>query len=178
MSFAENLKQIRKENYLSQEELAELLDVSRQAVSKWEQGMGYPEVEKLLLLSSKLHVSLDALLSTEFAGSEGAKPANVTGTIVITSPSENVITTCYKVRVSRAMGGKRSPKYALIGVDRGGSSFWGESSTMLGWYADQESVAKEMEAIQAAISQGLPMYTLQFSVKTESRRWGSRIVEE
>ena len=41
MSFAENLKQLRKKKQLSQEELAEILDVSRQAVSKWEQGMGY-----------------------------------------------------------------------------------------------------------------------------------------
>ena len=39
MSFADNLKQIRKEKGLSQEELAELLEVSRQAVSKWEQGV-------------------------------------------------------------------------------------------------------------------------------------------
>ena len=39
MSFAENLKQIRKQNGYSQEELAELLDVSRQAVGKWEQGV-------------------------------------------------------------------------------------------------------------------------------------------
>lgn len=45
MSFAEHLRQIRKEKGLSQEDLAELLDVSRQAVSKWEQGAGYPEVE-------------------------------------------------------------------------------------------------------------------------------------
>ena len=178
MSFSENLKQIRKDNHWSQEDLAELLDVSRQAVSKWEQGMGYPEVEKLLLLSRELHVSLDALMATEFSGSEGAKSAHVTGTIIITSPSENVIATCCKVRVSRVMGGKKAPKYELIGVDRGSSGFWGESSTLLGWYADQESVAKEMEAIQTAISRGLPMYTLQFSVKTESRRWGSRIVEE
>ena len=58
MSFAENLKQLRKENGLSQEDLAEILDVSRQAVSKWEQGNGYPEVEKLLLLSNKLNISL------------------------------------------------------------------------------------------------------------------------
>mgnify|MGYP003299925558 CR=1 FL=1 len=56
MSFSENLKQIRKEHHLSQEELAELLDVSRQAVSKWEQGQGYPEVEKLLLISKKLNI--------------------------------------------------------------------------------------------------------------------------
>ena len=41
MSFADNLKQIRKEHNLSQEEMAELLNVSRQAVSKWEQGVDY-----------------------------------------------------------------------------------------------------------------------------------------
>ncbi|MBQ6836048.1 MAG: helix-turn-helix transcriptional regulator [Clostridia bacterium] len=39
MSFADNLKQLRKERQLSQEELAEMLDVSRQAISKWEQGV-------------------------------------------------------------------------------------------------------------------------------------------
>lgn len=39
MSFAENLKLIRKERNLSQEELAEILEVSRQAISKWEQGV-------------------------------------------------------------------------------------------------------------------------------------------
>ncbi|MCR4763422.1 MAG: helix-turn-helix domain-containing protein, partial [Lachnospiraceae bacterium] len=53
MNFAENLKAIRKEQGISQEELAEMLDVSRQAVSKWESGNGYPEVEKLLIISEK-----------------------------------------------------------------------------------------------------------------------------
>lgn len=119
MSFADNLKQLRKENHLSQEELAELLDVSRQAVSKWEQGNGYPEVEKLLLLSSKLNVSLDSLMSTEIA-KETSNNANVTGTIVITSPHENVIVTCYKVISSgKMMGGKSSPQYFLAGVSNG-----------------------------------------------------------
>ena len=74
MSFADNLKQLRKEHHLSQEELAELLDVSRQAVSKWEQGNGYPEVEKLLLLSSKLNISLDSLMSTEIAKETSNNP--------------------------------------------------------------------------------------------------------
>ena len=41
MSFADNLKRIRKDKNLSQEELAELLKVSRQAVSKWEQGVSH-----------------------------------------------------------------------------------------------------------------------------------------
>ena len=67
MSFAENLRQIREEKNISQEKLAELLDVSRQAVSKWEQGIGYPEVEKLLLLSKELDISLDSLMETEIA---------------------------------------------------------------------------------------------------------------
>ena len=60
MSFSENLQAIRKKNQMSQEELAELLGVSRQAVSKWELGEGYPEVEKLLILSKKLNRSQDS----------------------------------------------------------------------------------------------------------------------
>ena len=63
MGFSENLRRIRRERGISQEELAEQLKVSRQAVSKWEQGNGYPEVEKLLLLSEVLSVSLDRLMS-------------------------------------------------------------------------------------------------------------------
>ena len=178
MSFAENLQQIRKEHHLSQEELAELLDVSRQAVSKWEQGQGYPEVEKLLLLSRKLNLSLDALMSNEIAPNFGAG-ATVTGSIVITSPNENVIATCYKVVSSQQMkGGKQSPRYALFGMDRGGSNFWGEPTTFLGWYASQDQISKEIKEIYKAISTGIPTYTLQYSAKTQ-RRWASiKIVEE
>ena len=77
MSFAERLKQIRKEKGLSQEDLAELLDVSRQAVSKWEQGAGYPEVEKLLVLSNRLNISLDSLMAAEIAGESGGDRDNL-----------------------------------------------------------------------------------------------------
>ena len=179
MSFSENLKQIRKEHHLSQEELAELLDVSRQAVSKWEQGQGYPEVEKLLLLSSKLNISLDALMSVEMNCDAGVKNENISGSIVITSPHENVIATCCKVAATGKMhGGKGSPQYGLFGVDRGGSSFWGEPTTFLGWYANEEQLSKEIAQIYNAISKGVPTYTLQFSAKTQ-RRWASiKIVEE
>lgn len=178
MNFAENLKQTRKEHHLSQEEVAELLDVSRQAVSKWEQGMGYPEVEKLLLLSDKLNVSLDALMSSGSAHGSGENDAHATNSIVITSPNEHVIAACYKVMASGKMrGGKKSPQYALFGVSNGGSSFWGEPSTFLGWYADQEQISKEMEEICEAIRKGAPSYTLQYSARTE-RCWARvKIVE-
>ena len=182
MSFSENLKQIRKERHMSQEELAELLDVSRQAVSKWEQGMGYPETEKLLLLSKKLNVSLDALMSdenNEIADRSGARPTAEPGSIVITSPHENAIVTCYKViSTAKMKGGKKAPHYALFGVDRGGSAFWGEPTTFLGWYADEEMISREIQEIHRAISQGIPTYTLQYSAKTERRFASVKIIEE
>ena len=171
MSFSENLKQIRKDNHWSQEDLAELLDVSRQAVSKWEQGAGYPETEKLLLLSSKLNLSLDALMSTGFAPSAEPAAACTHPSIVISSPNENVIVTCTKVlSSSKFHGGKNAPLYALFGGNSTGSSFWGEPATFLAWYADQETLEQEMQAISTAISQGQRSYTLQYSAKT-IRRW-------
>lgn len=63
MSFAENLKTIRKKSNITQEQLADILGVSRQAVSKWESEGGYPETETLLLLAKEMDVSLDYLFS-------------------------------------------------------------------------------------------------------------------
>lgn len=65
MEFYQKLKNIRKENGMSQEELADQLGVSRQAVSKWENGQGFPETEKLMQISSLFNVSLDYLLKEE-----------------------------------------------------------------------------------------------------------------
>lgn len=65
MTFGEKLKALRKEKGYSQEQLAVLLDVSRQAVSKWESDRGLPEIEKLLQLSGLFGVTLDHLLKEE-----------------------------------------------------------------------------------------------------------------
>lgn len=70
MSFSENLKQSRNEKHLSQERLAELLDVTRQAISKWEQGVAYPETNKLIALAKVLNISLDWLFETELTNKE------------------------------------------------------------------------------------------------------------
>ena len=48
MQFSENLQLLRKKNNMTQEQLAEHLQVSRQAVSKWEAAQSYPEMENLL----------------------------------------------------------------------------------------------------------------------------------
>lgn len=63
MKLSENLKKIRKENSLSQEEFAEELNVSRQSVSKWESGQSYPEMEKMLIICKKYNYTLDELLN-------------------------------------------------------------------------------------------------------------------
>ena len=170
MSFAENLKQLRKEKQLSQEELAEILDVSRQAVSKWEQGMGYPEVEKLLLLSGKLRVSLDSLMETEIAQEANTPKANVTGIITITSPHEHAIVRCHKVIASGKMsGGKSAPQYALFGKSEGSGIFGDEPTTFLGWYANETDISKEIMEINDAIVNGIGTYTLKYSVRTKKR---------
>lgn len=62
MTFGERLYKLRSEKNVSQEELAELLDVSRQSISKWENDKAYPEMTKLLFMSDYFDVSLDHLM--------------------------------------------------------------------------------------------------------------------
>lgn len=62
MSFAEKLQSLRKSKGISQEQLAELLDVSRQSISKWESGQNYPEIDKLIKLSDLFDITLDDLV--------------------------------------------------------------------------------------------------------------------
>lgn len=59
---SENLYTLRRSNGLSQEQLAQQLGVSRQAISKWESGTSMPESEKLIAISQHFNVSVDALL--------------------------------------------------------------------------------------------------------------------
>ncbi len=65
MSFNKKLQKLRKENGLSQEGLADLLDVTRQSVSKWESGTTYPEMDKLLSMCKIFKCSLDDLTNDE-----------------------------------------------------------------------------------------------------------------
>lgn len=71
MKFKENLKEARKQLGYSQEELADKLMVSRQAVSKWEQGSAYPELDKLLQLCELFHCTLDDLLKGDIKERSG-----------------------------------------------------------------------------------------------------------
>lgn len=65
MEFHEKLQELRKSRGMTQEELAEALFVSRTAISKWETGRGYPNIDSLKEISRFYGVTIDALLSGE-----------------------------------------------------------------------------------------------------------------
>lgn len=72
MSFSDNLQVLRKRENMTQEQLAERLEVSRQAVSKWESGQSYPEMEKLLTLCDLFRCDMDSLVKGDLTMDERA----------------------------------------------------------------------------------------------------------
>ena len=65
MSLGQNLQFLRKRDNITQEQLAESLEVSRQSVSKWESDTSYPEMDKLIQLANLFHCSLDDLVQKD-----------------------------------------------------------------------------------------------------------------
>ena len=62
MIFSEQLSKLRKEANLTQEDLAEKCQVSRQAIAKWESGESVPTIEKFIILAGLFEISLDELV--------------------------------------------------------------------------------------------------------------------
>ncbi len=71
MTFAEKLYTLRTQYGYSQEALAEKLNVSRQAISKWELGTTLPETDKMIVISDFFDVSIDYLLKDNFKVNKG-----------------------------------------------------------------------------------------------------------
>lgn len=82
MKLSEKIRALRKENRYTQEELAELCNVSRQAITKWEADIALPETDKLILLSRIFRVTVDVLLKDELS---------VQGTKEVHSCGKNVL---------------------------------------------------------------------------------------
>lgn len=169
MSFAERLKEARRAAGLSQEELAERLSVSRQAVGKWEQSLAYPEVEKLLTLCAVLNTSMDALMVDELPPqcrrTADQAPAE---SILIQAENGTNLVRCINIMSSQPYKSRKGPKYALFGVS-GYTPFWGPHNIFLGWYADEASIQQEIRAIREAMRRGESDYTLQYNAKVRRR---------
>ena len=65
MTIGEKLQQLRKDSNYTQEELADIMNVSRQSISKWESDVAFPETEKLITLSKLYQCSIDYLLNED-----------------------------------------------------------------------------------------------------------------
>lgn len=81
MNFSEKLKEIRKNEGLSQEQLAEKIGVSRQAITKWETGKGLPDVENMVIIAEIFKTTLDELLGDSSARHEVKEKIFVSETI-------------------------------------------------------------------------------------------------
>ncbi len=73
MQIGEKIKQLRKLSGMTQEQLAGKLNISRQALSKWENGAGMPDIECVIKISMLFHISLDELLLEEKTDMEEQK---------------------------------------------------------------------------------------------------------
>lgn len=80
MSFGENLRFLRTESGMTQEQFAEKLEVTRQSVSKWESDNGFPELEKILQISRMFGCDLDTLLQGSVCEKNARTPKGMTGT--------------------------------------------------------------------------------------------------
>ena len=74
MEFEKKIQFLRKENRMSQEKLAERINVSRQAISKWEQGTAVPDTDNIVQLSKFFQVPIEYLLFDEYDSVEEVEP--------------------------------------------------------------------------------------------------------
>lgn len=89
MRLSEKIVELRKANGMTQEDLASICGVSRQAISKWEASIVSPEIDKLLILGSIFHVSMDVLLKDELTVN-GVKEVHACGNNSIQAKRQEV----------------------------------------------------------------------------------------
>lgn len=77
MTFGEKLSKLRKEHNYTQEQLADILSVSRQSISKWESDIAYPETDKLIKIGKLFECSMDYLLNDSVTEKQGVEPNGI-----------------------------------------------------------------------------------------------------
>lgn len=172
MTLGDKLSKLRKENNYTQEQLADVLGVSRQAISKWESNITYPETDKLVRMSKLFHCTTDYLLleedemDTDGDQNDSIHISATSDQIFIESTHTNNLVSCFKVKVSPVLTPtKNQPKFLLLGVDK--VTVLGEHTTQLGWYETEEDIQKEISEITSAIRNGEKSYTLKYDVDVD-----------
>lgn len=87
MELKDKLLKLRKDDHLSQQQIADQLNVSRQSISKWELGESYPDIHNIIMISDIFHVSIDYLLKDyEYQSQKMNKQSSiflVVGTLIV-----------------------------------------------------------------------------------------------
>ena len=100
MEFHNKLYHLRKQKGLSQEELANRLNVSRQTISKWEVGDSTPDMEKLIAISDMFQISLDELVMDKVQTQTGETPSKAE---IVKELKEKVLTDEKKKKAKKVL---------------------------------------------------------------------------
>lgn len=187
MSISEKIQQLRKKNGFSQEQLAEKLEVSRQAVSKWENGTSFPDIEKLVLISELFQVSTDSLVKDE----EVFKPnqlvqqsIHIQRKLYIIDVNKRKLSAFEEFEIEMISADNRGettlitgvtkpnqkvriPVCALYGISKGLLGM--NKRTLLGFYASLEDAKGELISIAKA-SETDTVYELKYASKMQGLR--------
>lgn len=188
MSIGKTIYSLRKQNGLTQEQLAERINVSRQTVAKWEAEKGTPDIESLKIMADIFNADLNELAGYGSSGLKKADSINmaiVQQKIFILDSNGNHLVACDKFGVSEICGANsdkdadvigekqkakaKVPSYILYGVDKRILGIMDHKVT-LGFYKEKDDAKKELEEILAAVKAGQGTYTLKYSVVMDGVR--------
>ena len=130
MELYEKLYELRRASGMSQEDLAEKLGVSRQAVSKWESGATQPELSKLIELSKLYSVSVDELLSLEHAKPEQDAAESPVQSNAEKAPAEKLSFRDFCIQHKRIIGGAAVAAVALAALIAVGAHYNNRINTL------------------------------------------------
>lgn len=163
MSFKENLQYLRGSRNMTQEQLAMLLGVSRQAISKWESEKAYPEMDKLLMLCDMFGVTLDDLVMGDVRASAGCGGA---GRVDLAADTDGMAAS---VGVADAAVGAVPGVIGFAASQVAGMSVSGESDAQGAKTGVQLSVSPESDTRDGTdIPQSVPRHIVQDVVGYDS----------
>lgn len=187
MSISEKIQQLRKSRGLSQEQLAEKLDISRQAVSKWESGTSTPDIEKIVLMSELFEVSTDYLIKGEETSKSNEtvqQSVHLQSKLYIIDINKRKLSTFEEFTIemigadnngeatlitglTKPNAKVRVPVCALYGISKGILGM--NKQTLLGLYASVEDAKLELSCISKA-SETDTVYELKYAARMQGLR--------
>lgn len=171
MHIANTIRDLRKQNGISQEQLAERLNVSRQSVSKWETGQSIPELDKISEMSVIFGVSTDYLING-VETKQNPSMINLSNKLFIFDANKKKLSAFESFEIDTILGAKNSsdsefPVCVIFGVNKG--IFGIKRRIALGYYITFEDAQHELECIAEA-SKNTTSYQLKYAAKMNGVR--------